>query len=234
MSTTTWRLIGELRYNSTHSLNTTLDGGEWSASLLSRFTPRQRAPDTHWIGDWVGLRADLDAAAYRKIPSPCRDSNPPIIQSVAQRYTTELSGLDGQFIDSFTDKGWREEGCGLGSMWVPYMSTQSAFWNILPTFSSCSSLCVTASSYRQPFPLTQLLQKTPMRQRMDEMFHKRVPIPGQFSHHMDTQSFRKHSMTNTIHTNYLRIYSKLRDLKFSRWWRIKSRSSVLRRHVMLW
>jgi hypothetical protein len=31
-------------------------GLEWSASLLSRFTP-----GTHFIGDWVGPRADLDA-----------------------------------------------------------------------------------------------------------------------------------------------------------------------------
>jgi hypothetical protein len=27
----------------------------------------------------------------RKIPSPCRDSNPPIIQPVAQRITAEIS-----------------------------------------------------------------------------------------------------------------------------------------------
>jgi hypothetical protein len=29
----------------------------------------------------------------RKIPSPSRDKNPPIIQPVAQRYATELSRL---------------------------------------------------------------------------------------------------------------------------------------------
>jgi hypothetical protein len=29
----------------------------------------------------------------RKIPSPCRDSNPPIIHPIGQRYTTELSRL---------------------------------------------------------------------------------------------------------------------------------------------
>jgi hypothetical protein len=27
-----------------------LVGGEWSASLPSHFTPRERAPGTHWIG----------------------------------------------------------------------------------------------------------------------------------------------------------------------------------------
>jgi hypothetical protein len=35
------------------------------------FTPRERE-----IGDWVGYRAGLDAVVKRKIPSPCRDSNP--------------------------------------------------------------------------------------------------------------------------------------------------------------
>jgi hypothetical protein len=27
---------------------------------LGRFTPRERAPGTHWIGGWVGPRAGLD------------------------------------------------------------------------------------------------------------------------------------------------------------------------------
>jgi hypothetical protein len=37
----------------------------------------------------VGLRAVLDAAVKRKIPSPRRESNPriPIVQLIAQRYT---------------------------------------------------------------------------------------------------------------------------------------------------
>jgi hypothetical protein len=33
-------------------LTSALVGGEWSASLPSRFTPGERAPDVHWIGDW--------------------------------------------------------------------------------------------------------------------------------------------------------------------------------------
>jgi hypothetical protein len=37
------------RYNYTHSLSSALDGGEWSASRPGRFTPRERAPGTHWI-----------------------------------------------------------------------------------------------------------------------------------------------------------------------------------------
>jgi hypothetical protein len=39
----------------------------------------------------VGPRAVLDAVVKRKIPSPYRDANPPIIPSVAQRYATELA-----------------------------------------------------------------------------------------------------------------------------------------------
>jgi hypothetical protein len=53
-----------------------LNGGEWSASRPGSFNPRERAPGTHWIGGWVGPRAGLDAVVERKIPSPCRESNP--------------------------------------------------------------------------------------------------------------------------------------------------------------
>jgi hypothetical protein len=70
-------------------LTSALGGGEWSTSHPGRFTPRERAPGTHWIGGWVGPRAVLDTAVKRKIPNPRRESNPrtPIVQSVAQRYT---------------------------------------------------------------------------------------------------------------------------------------------------
>jgi hypothetical protein len=63
-------------YSSTHSLTSALDGGEWSASLPGRFTPRGRTPGTHWIGGWVGPRTVLDAVVKRKIPSLLRESNP--------------------------------------------------------------------------------------------------------------------------------------------------------------
>jgi hypothetical protein len=77
------------RYSSTHFLTLALDGGEWSASRPGRFTPRERAPCTHWVGGWVGPRAILDAVVKRKFPSTLRESNPstPIVQPVAQRYT---------------------------------------------------------------------------------------------------------------------------------------------------
>jgi hypothetical protein len=82
-------VIGQWRYSSTHSLTSALDRDEWSASCPGRFTHRERAPGTHWLGGWVGPRAGLDAVVKRKIPSPRRQSNPrtPIVQPVAQRYT---------------------------------------------------------------------------------------------------------------------------------------------------
>jgi hypothetical protein len=39
---------------------------EWSATCPGRFTPRERAPGTHWIGVCVGLRAGLDDVEKRK------------------------------------------------------------------------------------------------------------------------------------------------------------------------
>jgi len=53
-----WRHIREWRHSSTHSLTFALDGSEL-ASRSGRFTPRERAPDTYWIGSWVGPRAGL-------------------------------------------------------------------------------------------------------------------------------------------------------------------------------
>jgi hypothetical protein len=42
-------------------LTSALDGGEWLASCLSRFTPEEGTPGTHWIRGWVGLRAGLES-----------------------------------------------------------------------------------------------------------------------------------------------------------------------------
>jgi len=53
-----------------------LNGGGWSTSHPSRFTPGERAPSTHLIGGWVGPRTDLDAIAKREDPSPYSESSP--------------------------------------------------------------------------------------------------------------------------------------------------------------
>jgi hypothetical protein len=76
----------EWRYNSTHSLTSALDGGKWWASRPGPFTLRERAPGTHWIGGWVGSRAGLGAVVKRKIPSPCRESNPWSSSAMPLRY----------------------------------------------------------------------------------------------------------------------------------------------------
>jgi hypothetical protein len=69
-------ILGEWRYSSTYSLTSALHRGEWSVSRPGRFTPRERAPGTHWIGDKMGPRDVLDAVVKRKISNPRRESNP--------------------------------------------------------------------------------------------------------------------------------------------------------------
>jgi hypothetical protein len=74
-----------------HSLTSALDGGEWSASRPHRFTCSERDAGTHWIGDWVSPRAGLDAVIEEVNYQPLLRLETPIIQLVAQRYTTGLS-----------------------------------------------------------------------------------------------------------------------------------------------
>jgi hypothetical protein len=47
------KVYWEWRYSATHYLTSALDGGEWSASYPGHFTPRERAPGTHWLGGWA-------------------------------------------------------------------------------------------------------------------------------------------------------------------------------------
>jgi hypothetical protein len=47
-------------------LTSALVRGEWSASRLCRFIPRERVPGSHWIGGWVDPRARLDDVKKRK------------------------------------------------------------------------------------------------------------------------------------------------------------------------
>jgi hypothetical protein len=57
-------------------LTSALDGGEWSASRPGHFNPRERTPGTHWIGDWVGPSAGLDAVMRRKFSAPIGTRTP--------------------------------------------------------------------------------------------------------------------------------------------------------------
>jgi hypothetical protein len=67
-------------------LTSALVGGEWSASRPGRFTPGERAPETHWIGDWVGPRAGLDNLEKKFFILPGIELWP-VLQPVASRYT---------------------------------------------------------------------------------------------------------------------------------------------------
>jgi hypothetical protein len=57
-------------------LTSAIDGGEWSASLPRCFTPGERVQGAQCIAGWADSRAGTDAIEYRKIYSPCLESNP--------------------------------------------------------------------------------------------------------------------------------------------------------------
>jgi hypothetical protein len=65
-----WRRMG-IKIQLHTSLTSVLDRGEWSASRCGRFTP-----GTHWIEDWVDLRAGLDQMAKRRNHCLFQRSNP--------------------------------------------------------------------------------------------------------------------------------------------------------------
>jgi hypothetical protein len=58
------------------SLTSAPVGGEWSTSRPDRFTTRERAPGTHWIGGWVDLRAGLDELEKILDPTGTRTPTP--------------------------------------------------------------------------------------------------------------------------------------------------------------
>jgi len=51
-------------------LTSTLDAGEWSTSRPGRLTSGERAPGTHWIWGWVGIRVIRTRWWRERIPSP--------------------------------------------------------------------------------------------------------------------------------------------------------------------
>jgi hypothetical protein len=62
---------------------------KWSASLPGRFTSRERAPGTHWIGGWVGAQSHYGRGGEEKNSQLLPGIEPPIMQ----RYPTELCRL---------------------------------------------------------------------------------------------------------------------------------------------
>lgn len=59
-----------------------LDGGEWSVSFSSHFTPVESAPSAHLVGGWVGHTASLNASENRKISYSCCESSS-VVQPIA-------------------------------------------------------------------------------------------------------------------------------------------------------
>jgi len=62
-------------------LTSTLDEGEWSAWRAVRFTPKEIAAYTPWVGDLVGPRVGLDAVTNKKISASIRNRTP-VVQPV--------------------------------------------------------------------------------------------------------------------------------------------------------
>jgi hypothetical protein len=95
-------------------LISSLDGGQWSASLPGRFTPGQTAPGTQRIGGRVGPRLGLEAVEKRKALSPAGNLTP-AVQPVARHYAdwqtdrqTDMMKLIGSFLQLFiiTEPEW--------------------------------------------------------------------------------------------------------------------------------
>jgi hypothetical protein len=57
-----------------------------SASGLCRFSLGERAPGSHWIEGWVGLRAGLDIVELRKVSYPAWNRTS-AVRPVARRNT---------------------------------------------------------------------------------------------------------------------------------------------------
>jgi hypothetical protein len=59
----------------------------WSASRPGRFTSRERAAGTHWIGGLVGPRASLDDIKRKSFTLPGLELRPLSRKPLASRYT---------------------------------------------------------------------------------------------------------------------------------------------------
>jgi len=65
-----------------------LDAGEWSASCPTCFTHGVRALGFHWIGGWVGPRAEKNSQLLLGI----KPQNPGVESAAAQDLLLECSG----------------------------------------------------------------------------------------------------------------------------------------------
>jgi hypothetical protein len=83
------KACGEVDIQTHILLTSALVGGEWSASRLDRFTPRERASGAHWIRRLGGPQSQSGRRGEQKILAPTGDSNsdPSAVQPVANHYT---------------------------------------------------------------------------------------------------------------------------------------------------
>jgi hypothetical protein len=65
----------ESRYSS-YLFLTALDEVSGQCHAPAALSPQERAPSTHWVGGWVGLRAVLDTEVRGRILCLCWGSNP--------------------------------------------------------------------------------------------------------------------------------------------------------------
>jgi hypothetical protein len=84
---------GEVEIQLHEFLTLALDGGEWSASHPGHFTYREKAPDTHWIGGWMGPTAGLDEVLKRKNSCSQWEMNPGCSAHSLVTILTELPWL---------------------------------------------------------------------------------------------------------------------------------------------
>jgi hypothetical protein len=88
-------------------LTSALAGGEWLVSRPGRVTPGERAPGTHWIGGWVGLRAGLDDVEKRKfLTLPGLELRP--LGRPARRYTDCAVPAPTEVVACVNNKGMYE------------------------------------------------------------------------------------------------------------------------------
>jgi hypothetical protein len=115
------KTYGRVEVNLHAFLNSTLDGGEWSASQTRRLTPRERDSGTHWIGGWMGLGTGLDTATKRKHTYHCRESNLGYSARTLVTVITELSRIlpnmsKGKFVPVLNQVPSHEDALGSGGI----------------------------------------------------------------------------------------------------------------------
>jgi hypothetical protein len=67
------------RYSSTHSLTSSLDGGEWSYSHPGRFTPRERSPNTQLYRRLGGPQSRSGRGGVEKIHTAIINNAVPVV-----------------------------------------------------------------------------------------------------------------------------------------------------------